>query len=134
MDMDYATLSTRELQEECKRRGLPSGRAKAELTERLLAHDAAARQPDASTPAPGGTPTPTPPGDRSDTPTPTVPGAHRERFPAGLSGPDEAEHLAYRQATIQAARAAGHVPRGDAYRIGTVDGHEVYEVRLRQVS
>ncbi|MEU1309502.1 hypothetical protein ABZ419_11490 [Streptomyces cinnamoneus] len=55
------------------------------------------------------------------------------RFPAGPEGPDEEEHLAYRQAVIQAALAAGHTPRGDAYRVGTIDGHEVYEVRLRQV-
>ena len=38
--MDYDAMSTPELQQECKRRGLPSGRVKAELIARLNEHDA----------------------------------------------------------------------------------------------
>lgn len=131
--MDYEQMSTRELQEECRRRGLPSARAKADLVERLTDHDSAlADEPAAlQAPAPGEPPASTPPGDRSH--LPTAPAVQQMRFPAGPEGPDEEEHLAYRQAVIQAALAAGHTPRGDAYRVGTIDGHEVYEVRLRQV-
>jgi hypothetical protein len=38
--MDYEAMSTPDLQRECRRRGLPSGRVKAELMQRLTEADA----------------------------------------------------------------------------------------------
>lgn len=132
--MDYEQMSTRELQEECRRRGLPSGRAKTELVERLTEHDTEAADAPAmpQAPAPNAPLPSVSPGDRAHSvPAPVV---QRLQFPAGPEGPDEEEHLAYRQAVIQAALKAGRIPRGDAYRVGTAGGYEVYEVRLRQVT
>ena len=130
-------MSTRDLQEECRRRGLPSGRVKAELVARLTDADAAEAGsadddfaddtlPADSTDAVDEAPTPEPVQPVSA--LPAAPGVFRLDFQAEAGGPDEESHLAYRQATIQAAIEAGHVPRGDAYRTGTVDGREVYEV------
>jgi hypothetical protein len=135
--VNYEQMSTRDLQEECRRRGLPSGRVKAELVQRLTDADAAetvsadddfddnahpADSPDAVDET--ADPEPVQPASAP----PAAPGVFRLDFQAEAGGPDEESHLAYRQATIQAAIEAGHVPRGDAYRTGTVDGREVYEV------
>lgn len=130
-------MSTRDLQEECRRRGLPSGRVKAELVARLVEADGAevvsAEDDFADDVLPADSvddadeaavPEPVQPVSAQ----PAAPGVFRLDFQAEAGGPDEESHLAYRQATIQAAIEAGHVPRGDAYRTGTVDGREVYEV------
>ena len=130
-------MSTRDLQEECRRRGLPSGRVKAELVQRLTDADAGApgsadddfaddTLPADSTAAVDEAPAPE--SVQSVSALPAAPGVFRLDFEAEAGGPDEEAHLAYRQATIQAAIEAGHVPRGDGYRTGTVDGREVYEV------
>lgn len=111
--MDYDQLGTPELQQECKRRGLPSGRVKADLVQRLTDHDASGAE--------------TPPAGEQ-------PALIQCTFPAGSEGPDDEEHLAYRQTTIQTAIEQGLAPHGDAYRVGTVDGHEVYEVNVRAVT
>lgn len=133
-------MSTRDLQEECRRRGLPSGRVKAELVARLVEADGAEvvsadddfddnAHPADSTDAVDETADPEP-----VSPQPAAPGVFRLDFQAEAGGPDEEAHLAYRQATIQAAIEAGHLPRGDAYRTGTVDGREVYEVAVEAVT
>lgn len=159
--MDYDAMSTPELQQECKRRGLPSGRVKAELVARLNEHDAT--EPDmeddfADMPAVEATPDvdlladvvvrelvtvevpPTPessggpdplPGPAPTEPAPT---SYRCQFLARPDGPSEAEHLDYRRRTREAAVAEGLSPRGDARRTGTVDGHEVYEISIRRVT
>lgn len=135
-------MSTRELQEECRRRGLPSGRVKAELAQRLTDADAANAGSadddfDDSTPSADSvdvadeTSAPEPVQPASAPPAePSPPGVFRLDFEAEAGGPDEETHLAYRQATLQAAVEAGLVPRGDAYRTGTVDGRELYEVAV----
>lgn len=133
--MDYESMSIRQLQAECKERGLPSGRAKSELIDRLTADDAT----NAEALATPETPAETAPAHRADPPPDVVSGSagrrtFRQTFPAGPEGPGEEEHLAYRQSTLQAAVDAGLTPRGDAHRVGTVDGHEVYEVPVRAVS
>lgn len=146
--MDYEQLSTPELQQECKNRGLPSGRSKAELVQRLTDDDAAGgetapsdpetetapepgdEQPDAAGQQPGPEAQAVTP-DPDSAPAPTV---IRCTFPAGREGPGEEEHLAYRQTTIQTAVDQGLTPRGDAYRVGTVDRHEVYEVAVWPVT
>lgn len=160
--MDYESMTTPQLQAECKHRGLPSARAKADLVQRLTEHDAAAADESSELVAEDGAefdPEPSaeaeageaPQADVDDfepvaegdstpvrapepAPAPAAPTLFRQTFPAGPEGPDEEEHLAYRQTTRQAAVEAGLVPRGDAYRTGTVDGHEVYEVRVRAAS
>ena len=131
--MDYEAMSIRELQEECRRRGLPSGRVKAELVERLTGHDAdegpsladgdyalsstAVREAAAEA--------------NLELPEAPAPRAFRLEFPAELGGPDEEVHLACRQATVQAAIEAGLIPRGDA-RLAQVQGDVwVYEVSVR---
>lgn len=159
--MDYESMSTPELQLECKRRGLPSGRAKADLVARLTEHDLAEVGADddfADAPAVEASPdvdllrdivvretltvdAPEPPampagpeplpGPSSAEPAPTT---FRSSFSARTDGPSEAEHLDYRRRTREAAIAGGLSPRGDAHRIGTVDGHEVYEISIRRVT
>lgn len=141
--MNYEQMPTRELQEECRRRGLPSGRIKAELVARLTeadeAGDGSAEDdfvddiPQQSTPeAPGETvatveePAATPPSGA------VVSSVFHLDFPAEPGGPHEEDHARYRQATIQAAADAGLVPRGDARLAATVDGRWVYEVLVRQ--
>jgi hypothetical protein len=137
--VDYEQMSTRELQEECRRRSLPSGRVKAELVQRLTDADTAdagstdddfeddtlpTEPADAAAPEPASAP-----------PVLIAPaGAFRQDFEAEPGGPDEETHLAYRQATIQAAVEAGHTPRGDARLAATVDGRWVYEVSIRRVT
>jgi hypothetical protein len=61
-------------------------------------------------------------------------GVFRQDFEAEPGGPDEETHLAYRQATIQAAVEAGHAPRGDARLAVIADGRWVYEVAVRRVT
>ncbi|MFM9635971.1 SAP domain-containing protein [Streptomyces turgidiscabies] len=156
--MDYSEMTTPQLQTECKRRGLPSGRAKAELVERLEAADAAEAdpndtqadvemavepepervineawpQPERTDPKPGqpASPIAAPGTDPSVAPL----RAFRQTFPAAAEGPTDDEHAAFRAQTRQAAIDAGLTPRGDAHRVGTVDGHEVYEVSVRQAT
>jgi len=67
-------------------------------------------------------------------PTEPAPTSYRCQFPARPDGPSEAEHLDYRRRTREAAESEGLSPRGDARRAGTVDGHEVYEISIRQVT
>lgn len=145
--MDYESMTARQLQEECRRRGLPTARAKADMVQRLTEADAAssdfeddfADSPALETgaaPAVNDTadhaPAASPPTQKA--PAATPPGVVQLTFPAGPEGPDDTEHLANRQAVLKAARDAGWEPRGDAYRTGTVNGRHVYEVRVRQVT
>lgn len=129
--MDYEAMTAGELQEECARRGLPSSRAaKAVMVQRLLDHDTEQQT------APDQTGTAAPASTTSE-PAAVAPAvapvtAFRKMFNAELDGPDEETHLAYRQATIQAAAEAGLIPRGDARLADTRDGVWVYEVSVRQ--
>lgn len=159
--MDYESASTPELQQECKRRGLPSGRAKAELVARLTEHDQAGAGADddfADTPAVEASPDvdllrdvvvrevltvdaaeppvmPAGPEPLPDlAPEQRAPTAFRSSFLARPDGPSDAEHLDYRRRTREAAIAEGLRPRGDAHRVGTTDGHEVYEISIRRVT
>ena len=159
--MDYQSMSTPELQQECKRRGLASGRVKAELVARLGEHDVAEGGADndfVDTPAVEAIPDvdllrdvvvhdvvtvdAPPPPTHSDGPAPLpdpapegpVPTSYRCSFLARPDGPSEAEHLDYRRRTRDAAVGEGLSPRGDARRTGTVDGHEMYEISIRQVT
>jgi hypothetical protein len=145
--VDYESMTMRELQEECRRRGLPSGRAKAELVQRLTDADTAeAGSADDDfndggmlaadlTAAVNETVEPEPVLPQPKPRATAVPmGLFRMDFDAEPDGPDEETHLAYRQATTQAARDAGAVPRGDAYLAATTGGRWVYEVRVRQGS
>lgn len=153
--MDYSELTTPQLQAECKRRGLPSGRVKAQLVERLEAADAMADgeaaagggmsveaepervvneafpQPDRPEPEPEAVA----PQRVVDIPDP-VPGlpptVFRCTFPAAPEGPSEEQHAARRAQTRQAAAEAGLTTRGDARRVGTADGCDVYEVSVRR--
>ena len=163
--MDYDAMSTPELQQECKSRGLPSGRVKAELVARLNEHDAVEpgmeddfddmpaveATPDVdlladvvvhelvtveAPPAPesSGGPGPLPGHLPGPVPTEPAPTSYRCQFLARPDGPSEAEHLDYRRRTRAAAESEGFSPRGDARRTGTMDGHEVYEISIRQVT
>lgn len=140
--MDYESMSARQLQEECRRRGLPTARAKADMVQRLTEADAAQPYDDGGVLPPGvvtvvnetGAPEPVIPAPDPEPPALAPPTTVRCTFPAGPEGPGEEEHLTYRQTTIQTAIEQGLTPRGDAYRTGTVDGYEVYEVRVRQVT
>lgn len=144
--MDYEAMTTPQLQAECKRRGLPSGRVKAELVERLRAADGGAEmtvepepervvhevfpQPERTGPEPT---VPNPPPLDTPQPATVVPAnVFRRTFPAGPEGPNDDQHASYRAQTIRAAVEAGLTPRGDAHRIGTIDRREVYEVYVRQ--
>lgn len=126
-------MGVRQLQQECRDRGLPTARDKETLVARLTEADSgpgphlgegehvlsreAVREAASAAAF-------TPPG-----PAPVV---HREVFPARDGGPDDAEHAACRASTIAAAQAHGYTPQGDAYRVGTVDGMYVYEVHLQR--
>lgn len=152
--MDYEQMTTPQLQAECKRRNLPSGRVKAELVDRLQAADAVAADPNDETAEPEMTveqeperivnvvwpqperselPAPEPTVEAADPvpPETVAPTVFRHTFPAGPEGPNDDQHTAYRAQTRQAAIDAGLSPRGDARRTGTVDGREVYEVSVR---
>lgn len=127
--MDYEQLSVQELREACQARGLGTARSKAELIQRLTDHDSK-QDVEAVTKLV------IPAADMQDqriTPEPVAPATvFRKAFPAEPGGPDEETHLAYRQATIQAAVDAGHAARGDARLAETSDGMWVYEVLVRQ--
>lgn len=132
-------MSAPELRAESQRRGLGTARSRAELIERLTTHDDVNEQPgpDGDADAPPQTPAEeTPAIQAAPAPEPTTspagPLVFSLSFPATPGGPDEEDHLAYRQTTRQAAIDAGHSPRGDARRTGTVDGHEVYEITVRR--
>jgi hypothetical protein len=132
-------MSARQLQDELARRGLSSSRAaKGVMVQRLLDNDADGD-------ALGGDEPTTPPdaaeegsasngGDHTE-PRGAVPvNAFRKDFPAEPGGPDEETHLAYRQATEQAAFDAGFTLRGGARLAVTTDGRWVYEVSVRRPS
>lgn len=153
--MDYSEMTTPQLQAECKRRGLPSGRVKAELVERLTAADTEEAGPDGDfgdiemtveaepetivhevvpqTPVPEAAPEPSRPVSMPRRAPGLPPTVFQHTFPATTEGPTDAEHAEFRAATIQAAVDAGRSPRGDARRVGTVNGREVYEVSVRAV-
>lgn len=140
--MGYESMSVQELRAESQRRGLGTARAKSDLIDRLTTHDAVpvpvdvTQDFDTQPIAPPEDPAEEPPIE-AEPPAPRVVAAaepsrfYRMTFPAEAEGPDDEQHLAYRQTTRQAAVDAGLTPRGDAHRIGTVDGHEVYEISLR---
>lgn len=140
--MAYEQWGVRELQEECRRRGLPTARAKADMAQRLTGDDAAtfegSSEPPAQDPFPDAAPDePAREGPSEGTQAPMSalpPAVFQCRFPAQPGGPDEETHLAHRLHTRQAAAAAGLTPRGDAHRLGTVDGHDLYEVHVRRPS
>lgn len=122
--MDYSEWTVRQLQDECRARGLPTARAKADMAARLTQHDAQA----------GGDEPAAAPEPAEDAPQAAVVRAFRMDFPAEPDGPDEETHLAYRQTTVQAAIDAGHIVRDGGRRVGRVGGREVYEVIVRAPS
>lgn len=132
--MDYEQMSVSELREACQARGLGTARSKAELIQRLTDHDSedAGGQDDVVEVVVPVTPDTVPALFFGADERGAVPGVFRMEFPADPDGPDEETHLAYRQATIQAAVEAGHAPRGDARLAETSDGMWVYEVLVRQ--
>lgn len=137
--MDYEAMTGSELQAECARRGLPSSRAaKAVMVQRILDHDAE-QKPDDLVEAPTSPAESVIPAAMMQAaqipPAPAaLVSAFRKTFQAEPGGPDEETHLAYRQATIQAAIDVGHTPRSDARLAATTDGRWVYEVSVRQVT
>ncbi|MEV0220890.1 SAP domain-containing protein [Streptomyces sp. NPDC050704] len=160
--MDYEQMTTPQLQAECKRRGLPSGRVKAELVERLTAADTEDEavpvaespdvadssdtptvilsdgeqvpQPDVTVDAQPDLLPPAPEPFETHEPEPAAPASFRRTWLLGPGGLDEATHTQLRQQTREAAVAAGHTPRGDAYRVGTTADGEVYEINVRRRS
>ena len=131
--MDYAQMSVSELRDACQARGLGTARSRAELIQRLTDDDAS--QGDAVVVDVPVSPETTPAlfaeaGTRSVVPQRVF----QQTFDAEPGGPDEETHLAYRQATVQAAAAAGLQTRGDARLASTRDGVWVYEVSVRQVT
>lgn len=141
--MAYESMSVQELRAESQRRGLGTARSRAELVERLTTNDADTQQPDhadfddvAPQPPTPAEETPADPATPSPEPAASPAGPHvfRKTFEAEPEGPDEETHLAYRQATIQAAIDAGQTPRGDARLAETSDSVWVYEVLLRRVT
>jgi hypothetical protein len=156
--MDYGQMTTPQLQAECKRRGLPSGRVKAELVARLTDSDAQNATPETTEGAGADLPTvvlsdgeqvpqpdvtvaaqpdllpPPPEPFEPHEPEPAAPSSFRCTWQAGPGGLDEATHTELRRQTRDAATAAGHTPRGDAYRVGTTADGEVYEVNVRRRS
>lgn len=149
--MDYEQLSTRELQDECRRRGLPSGRVKAELIARLTEADTAdagsAGDDFDDTPVEGASSEPVvevtaqpdllppePAPFKTTDPEPATPFVFRQTFKVGPGGLDDGTHAEFRQKTIDAAVEAGHKPRGGAYRVGTTTNGDVYEVIVRRRS
>lgn len=142
--MDYEQMTTPELQAECKRRGLPSGRVKNELVQRLTeadGHEASTvtltdgeqvPRPDVTIDARPDLLPPQPEPFEPHEPAPATASTFRATWQPGPGGLDEATHATFRQQTRDAATAAGHSPRGDAYRVGTADDGEVYEVNVRR--
>lgn len=137
MGSSYEAWQIRQLQDECRRRGLPSGRSKADLVERLAADDA---DVDGTVMAESDVPPRPAPEPMDPTPAaPATPGAavFRMTHPAVRDGVDEATHLAYRLRTWEAAQEAGHQPRGGQFgarRVGTSPDGEVYEISVRTVT
>lgn len=151
--MDYEAMTGGELQKECARRGLPSSRAaKAIMVKRLTDHDAeqgaavgvlaspeTAQEEAGTVLAPRlGTESVIPAHVIKDTQAGLTAAdpvrAFRQTFPAEPDGPDEETHLAYRQATLQAAADAGYRTRGDARLAATVGDRWMYEVSVRRVT
>lgn len=154
--MDYEQMTTPQLQAECKRRGLPSGRVKAELVVRLVEADAAdegsadddfadnavvvlsdgehVQRPDVTVNAQPDLLPPVPEPFEPHEPEPPAPSTFRATWRLGPGGLDDATHTDLRQKTRDAAVADGHMPRGDAYRVGTTADGEVYEINVRRRS
>lgn len=140
--MDYEAMTTPQLQAECRRRDLPTSRSKGVLVGRLRDADAAAGAPELTVeaeptrvvtePVPRDAPAPVRVEDRRRGWQPAPPTVFRRTFPVCPGGPDEVQHAAYREATLDAAVDAGHEPRGGAYRIGTTPDGEVYEINIRR--
>lgn len=125
-------MSVSELRVESVRRGLGTARSRADLIQRLTDDDADS-QGDAVVIEVPATPETAPVlFAEAETQSAVPPHAFRQTFTAEPGGPDEETHLAYRQATIQAAIEAGLTPRGDARLADTRDGMWVYEVSVRQ--
>lgn len=133
---DYETWPIRQLQDECRDRGLASGRSKADLVARLQECDVASS--DGLVVAESDVPPPAaPPVVEPQEPELAVPGASvfRRTFPIVPGGLDDASHLDYRRRTWEAARADGLSPLGGelgARRAGTTPDGEVYEINLRR--
>lgn len=154
--MDYEQMTTPQLQAECKRRGLPSGRVKAELVARLteagavdedsadddfgsaveveLADGEHVIRPDVPVTAQPDLLPPAPEPFEPHEPEPAAPSTFRATWTLGPGGLDDATHTTLRQQTHDAAVAAGHTPRGGAYRVGTTADGEVYEISVRRQS
>jgi hypothetical protein len=131
----YDDWPIRQLQDECRSRGLQSGRAKAELVQRLLDSDMATEDglvvAESDVPA---APEPAPVVPVEPEPAVSGSGTFRSTFPHVPGGVDDATHLAYRRRTYEEAVAAGHAPRGGelgAHRVGTTTDGEVYEINVR---
>jgi len=133
--VDYEAMSGGELQKECARRGLPSSRAaKAIMVKRLTDHDAEQGNAESTeVPRAADVAAQIVQDIQAASPAPHV-RVFQQTFPAERGGPDEETHLAYRQATLQAAADAGHHTRGDARLAATVAGGWVYEVSVRRVT
>jgi hypothetical protein len=134
--VDYDDWSIRQLQDECRTRGLPSGRSRSDLAQRLRDNDAKALpEVVAESDVP---PQPAPVEADPQPPTPAVQGAATFRCThphPGQAGLDDQTHLAYRRRTNEQAVEAGHRPRGGelgAWRAGTTADGEVYEISIRQ--
>ena len=130
-------MGVQELRAETQRRGLGTARSKADLIQRLTDHDAeqdSTVEEDFADAAPSDAPAEPTPAAKDETPTPAPIRAFRKTFQAEPGGPDEETHLAYRDATRQAAIEAGLVPRGDARLAETSDDTWVYEILVRQVT
>lgn len=134
----YESMNVQELRAECQRRDLGTARSRAELIQRLTdndTHQPAEQLPEEQPTTPAEeSPADTAPPSPEPATSPAGPHAFRETFQAEPGGPDEETHLAYRQATIQAATEAGHTPRGDARLAEIADGCWVYEVSVRRVT
>lgn len=131
--MDYEQMSVSELRDACQARGLGTARSRAELIQRLTHDDAG--QGDAVVVDALASPETTPAlFAEADTGSVVPQRVFRQTFDAEPGGPDEETHLAYRQATIQAAAAAGFQARGDARLASTRNGMWVYEVSVRPVT
>ena len=132
-------MSVQELREESQRRGLGTARSRADLIQRLTDNDNM-KQPSLAdgeyvlSPAAIREATVSADTIASAAIAEPAPRVFRQTFDAEPDGPDEATHLAHRQATIEAAEDAGYTPRGDARLATTVDGRWVYEVHVRQVT
>lgn len=136
-------MGVQELRAESQRRGLGTARARADLIQRLTDHDAQHEGTFEDDFTEGVVPSDAPAeltasaetgtAARADS-SPAPIRAFRKTFTAEFGGPDEETHLAYREATRQAAVEAGLIPRGDARLAEAGDGVWVYEISVRQVT